>query len=111
MRNALTQLEGESSGRLLFDGAALGGAQALGRSIGALAPGCRADILVLDETQPELAGVSGDRVLDLFVFVLGARAVDSVYVGGRKLVEGGRHRRRREIAERFSRVFRRLAAA
>jgi len=111
VRNALTQLEGESSGRLLFESAALGGAQALGRSIGALAPGCRADILVLDETQPELAGVSGDRLLDLFVFVLGARAVASVYVGGRKLVEGGRHRRRREIAERFGRVFRRLAAA
>jgi formiminoglutamate deiminase len=111
VRNAMTVAEGESTGRLLFDAAARGGAQALGRRIGALAPGCRADIVVLDGAHPELAGVSGDRILDLFVFVLGSRAVNSVYVGGRRLVEGGHHVRRREITERFGRVFRRLAAA
>ncbi len=109
-RNALTLREGESTGRILFEAAAAGGAQALGRPAAAIAPGARADILVLDKGRPEMAAVRGDRWLDLFAFVLGGRVVDRVYAGGRLLVEGGRHRDREAVEARFARVFARLAA-
>jgi formiminoglutamate deiminase len=109
-RNAMTLEEGESTGRILYDAATAAGARALGRPIGALAPGRRADILVLDGNAPELAAACDDRLLDLFVFVKGSRAVDRVYSGGRKVVENGAHICRREIGERFARVMARLAA-
>jgi formiminoglutamate deiminase len=110
-RNALTLAEGESTGRLLYETAAAAGARALGRSIGALAPGRRADIVVLDDRRAEMAAVAGDRWLDQFVFVQGARVVDSVYVGGSKVVEHGRHRDREATRARFARVLARLAGA
>jgi len=111
MRNALTLREGESSGRLLYDAALVAGGQALARPIGALAPGLRADIVVLRSDLPEMAGVRGDRWLDQFVFVQGARAVDRVYAGGRLVVESGVHVGRASVAARFAHTFARLAAA
>ena len=110
MRNALALEEGESSGRLLYEAALRAGRQALGRPIGALAPGLRADIVVLNVGLPEMAAVQGDRWLDQYEFVHGARAVDRVYAGGRLLVAGGRHVRRAAIETRFARTFARLAA-
>ena len=111
VRNALGRQSGESSGRLLFDATTSAGTQPLARSIGALAPGLRADIVVLRSDLPEIAGVSGDRWLDQFVFATGSRAIDRVYAGGRLLVENGRHVRRSRIVERFARTFARLASA
>jgi formiminoglutamate deiminase len=111
VRNALTLEEGESSGRVVYDAALRAGRQALARSIGALAPGMRADLVVLRSDLPEMATVHGDGWLDQLVFVQGTRAVDRVYAGGRLLVENGVHHRRTEIGTRFARTFARLAAA
>ena len=111
VRNALTRAEGESTGRVLYERALLAGRQALARPIGALAPGSRADIVVLRGDVPEMASVTGDRWLDQFVFVHGARVIDRVYAGGRLLVEKGAHVRRAAVAARFARSFARLAAA
>jgi formimidoylglutamate deiminase len=47
-RNMMATLEGESTGRRLFTTALAGGTQALGRPAGAIEPGRRADIVVLD---------------------------------------------------------------
>lgn len=110
MRNAMALEEDESTGRVLYGTALSGGAQALGRAIGSLAPGLRADIVVLSDRHPEMAALRGDRWLDQFIFVQGRRVVDRVYVGGRKLVENGCHIRRASVSERFARVFARLAA-
>lgn len=110
IRNALTQREGESTGRVIYDAGLAGGAQALGRKIGALAPGCRADVVVLDADMPELAAVAGDRWLDQYVFVLGQRAIATVLVGGEPAVEGGRHRERAKITQRFAKTLTRLAS-
>jgi formiminoglutamate deiminase len=61
-RNALSTPERPSTGRLLFESALAGGAQALGQRVGLIAPGYRADLLLLDERHPDLAGRSGDAV-------------------------------------------------
>lgn len=110
VRNAVARQRGESTGRALYEHALAGGAQASGRAIGALAVGKRADIVVLDDTHPDLCGVSSDRWLDAATFVAGKSAISSVYVGGKRVVEGGRHLKRSEITERYRSVVKRLAA-
>jgi cytosine/adenosine deaminase-related metal-dependent hydrolase len=65
---------------------------------------------VLDHDLPELAAVSGDRWLDVYLFVRGRRAVRDVYVGGRKQVEDGAHVDRAATEAAFARVVARLAA-
>ena len=101
-RNVLALREGASTGRSLYEGALAGGARALGRRIGALETGYRADIVVLDAAHPDLAAVSGDSWLDAYVFVAGTAAVSSVLVAGRVLVSGGRHHRRDAITARYA---------
>ena len=73
----------------LFEAATIGGARALGRDdIGRLAPGCRADIVLVDVTHPMMRP-SHDPVRSL-IYAAGDRAVRSVYVDGQKVVEDGR---------------------
>ena len=95
-RNVLAE-PGGSTGLALFSHALEGGAQALGVSAG-IVPGRPADLASLDlSAAPWLPA---EQVLDHFVFAAGTR-IDSVWVGGVKQVEGGRHRRRDAIAARF----------
>jgi formiminoglutamate deiminase len=110
VRNAMTLREGESTGRILYEAALRGGAQAMNRRIGALQVGHRADIVLLDLALPEMAAVSGDRWLDTMIFSRGRQAIRDVYMGGVRVVESGVHRDRRAITERFARVVARLAA-
>ena len=73
----------------LFEAATIGGARALGRDdIGRLAPGCRADIVLVDITHPMMRP-SHDPVRSL-IYAAGDRAVRSVFVDGRRVVEDGR---------------------
>jgi formimidoylglutamate deiminase len=101
-RNVLA--ERDSVGRRLIDGALAGGAQALGRPIGAIAPGRRADIVVLDAAHPDLAARSGDLWLDAWVFVAGKPLVKTVLVGGETVVVEGRHLHHEMIAARYRRT-------
>ncbi|MDT8265973.1 amidohydrolase family protein, partial [Roseomonas sp. DSM 102946] len=66
-RNVTETRPGASVGLALLQRAALGGAQALGQPMGRLAPGCRADLLVLDTEHPALIGREGDALLDAWV--------------------------------------------
>lgn len=100
-----------SAGERLYAGALSGGAQALGQAIGAIAPGLRADIVVLDRDGTDLAALPPGRWLDQFIFVGGTKLIDRVYAGGRLVVERGRHVAREAVAVRFRPVLRRLAAA
>jgi formimidoylglutamate deiminase len=88
-------------GARLWQAALAGGAQALGRRIGRLAPGCRADLIRIDDRHPILAGRQGDRLLDSLVFSGNANLVRDVMVGGRWLVRDGRHIRGDEIAAAY----------
>nr|XP_061808142.1 formimidoylglutamate deiminase-like [Nerophis lumbriciformis] len=67
-RNLLTGGRDRSTGRSLYQQALAGGAQACGRPIGRIAPGCRADLVVLDTDHPLLAGRRGDAWLDSWIF-------------------------------------------
>lgn len=106
-RNVITG-ETVSTGRTLFDGALGGGAQALGTAAG-LAVGHFADIVSLDTGHIAFAG-RNDALLDGWIFAAGA-AVDCVWVGGRKVVAGGRHHDRDQIAARFRQRLEGLLAA
>lgn len=90
-RNVLAEGADVSTGRTLFDGALMGGAVALAQGTCGLAAGRSADIVTLDAAHPSLVGRSGDVVLDGWIFAGGRDAVDCVWVGGIKVVQGGRH--------------------
>ncbi len=109
-RNVLAVADG-STGRALYEGALRGGAQALGMPDPSLRVGARADMISLDLGLPSFAGRrAGDEVLDAWIFT-GARAVDCIWVGGRKLVASGRHIGRDRIAQRFRQTMEALASA
>ncbi|MGV2122692.1 formimidoylglutamate deiminase [Agrobacterium vitis] len=105
-RNVMA-VPGGSTGRYLFDGAVAGGAAALMAESG-LSAGKPADVVSLKPHHD--LGLSGDQILDIFLFANGA-AVDCVWVGGFKQVEAGRHIARERIAARFAGVMRELMAA
>ena len=103
-RNVLAA-PGQSTGRALFDGAIDGGGIALAIKTG-IAAGNPADFASLRVPDGDLAG---DAVLDSWLFANGTKP-DSVWVAGRKQVDGGRHRRRDEISAKFRSVMRELLA-
>ena len=109
-RNMMATLEGESTGRRLFTTALAGSTQALGRPVGAIELGRRADIVVLDAEHADLAASHNDGWLDAWIFVCGRAAVKDVFVGGQALVEKGRHRLREPIVNRYKAVLKRIMA-
>jgi len=88
-------------GAALYRGALAGGRRALGRRIGRIAAGERADLLVLDATSPILTGKAGDTLLDALIFAGNASAVRDVMVGGHFVVKNGRHDDEEAILERY----------
>jgi formimidoylglutamate deiminase len=108
-RNVLAK-PGQSNGRALFDAALTGGSKALGAQNAGLAVGAPADIVSLDAEAVSLAGKADDAILDAWIFAGGTR-VDCAWVRGKKLVEGGRHFRRSEIAQKFRAAMLQLSAA
>jgi formimidoylglutamate deiminase len=109
-RNVLAQCEGCSVGRVLYDSALAGGARALGRAIGSIEAGRRADIVVLAADHPDLSVGEDDVWLDAYVFTAGRRLIDTVFVGGETVVERGRHRFRAAITDRYRKVVARVTA-
>jgi formimidoylglutamate deiminase len=63
----------------------------LGLKAGAIEAGMRADLVVVDTNHVSLAARTGTQLLDSYVFAAGRSAVRDVMVGGRWVVEGGRH--------------------
>ena len=100
---------GASSGRTMLEAVWVGGAQALRRNSGRLAHGAAADLLTFRADHPTLAGKADDQVLDAWVFSVGNPLVDCVWSGGLKVVAGGRHVFRDEIAEQFKKTMRELS--
>jgi formimidoylglutamate deiminase len=98
-----------STGRALLEAAWAGGGRACGAPLGRIEVGQRADIVVLDPQHPALAGRTGDDVLDSWIFTGEDTPVRDVYVGGRLVVEEGRHPRQGEIADVYRTVAARLA--
>jgi cytosine/adenosine deaminase-related metal-dependent hydrolase len=82
----------------------------LGISPAGLSAGAPADLLTLRRDQSALATRKGDDMLDTWIFTGGESLIDCVWVAGKKVVAGGRHHRRDEIARKFAAVMRELSA-
>jgi formimidoylglutamate deiminase len=97
-------------GTTLWLEAAAGGAQALGREMGALAEGKRADFVVLDGEHPDLAAKSGDAIANALVFSGSSGLVCDVMVAGRWVVRERQHALEEKAAARYARAVRELLA-
>ena len=100
---------GGSTGRAMLEAIWSGGAQALRRRCGRLAPGASADILTFRADHPTLAGKADDEILDAWIFAVGNGLVDCVWSGGLKVVVDGRHVFRDQIAAQFATTMRELS--
>ena len=109
-RNVAATPDQRHVGDYLWQAALRGGAQASGRKLGALAPGCRADLLVLDEAHVNLCGVAIENVLGSLLFCGNDNLVRDVLCGGLWQVRGGRHVAQDAIASAYKRTLAQLRA-
>lgn len=107
-RNVLADAPGQSTGRRLFDASLSGGAKSMAQPVGAIAPGLRADICILDADHPALIGRSGDAVIDSWIFSGGNPCVKDMFVAGQHVVIDRRHVREDEIAKSFRQAVKKL---
>ena len=97
-------------GTTLWLEAAAGGAQAVGRAMGAIAPGNRADLVVLDASRPDLASRSGDSIANVAVFSGSGNLVRDVMVGGRWQVRDAHHPQEEKASADYVKAVRDLLA-
>jgi formimidoylglutamate deiminase len=100
-----------STGRLLWEEAAKGGAQAAGRRSGAIAPGMWADLLAVDTGDLRLEGMTGDSLLDAVLFAGRDGLVTDLWSAGRHIVRDSRHTARDRVAVHFRATMRKLREA
>jgi len=90
-----------SAGRTLYEGACRGGAQAVGRGSGVIEVGAWADMVSIDNSHIAVDGLSGDRLLDAWLFSGDDTLVRDVWSAGRHVVKDGRHIDHDGIVERY----------
>ena len=76
--------------------------------MGALAPGMRADLVVLDGEHPDLAGRDGDAAANALVFSGSADLVRDVMVAGQWAVQQKHHAAEEAAASRYKDAVRHL---
>ncbi|WP_422372912.1 formimidoylglutamate deiminase [Hoeflea sp.] len=101
----------KSTGRRLLDAIATGGASVSGRDTGTIAPGKLADLMALDAGAVDLAGKSGDTLIDCYVFAGDDRLITDVWSAGRHMVREGTHVKHGEIAARYVKTMKELGEA
>ena len=94
----------------LWARAARGGAQALAQPVGAIAVGRRADLVVLNDRDPALAGQAADDCLDAAIFGPARAPVRDVMAGGKWIVRDGRHAAEEAVFERYRAALARVTA-
>lgn len=104
---AATPAEPNTGGRL-WRAALAGGAQAAGRPVGRIAPGFRADLLVLDADHPSLVATPDDRLLDAMIFAPGPSPIRHVMVDGAWRIRDGAHALEEPVADAYRAVLRRI---
>lgn len=92
----------QTAGRSLYDRALAGGAQALGRDNGSIAPGKWADLVALGPGELRAFG-GDDLILDEWIFTGGSH-VSEVWSAGRHVVREGRHIAGDRIRDRYRAV-------
>ncbi len=108
-RHLLVSAQNLNTGRNLLDGVLHGGALACGRKIGRIETGYRADFISLDTRQPRLYGRIQDDLIDSWIFSGNTNLVESVYVGGKKIIDQGHHTDEETIAQKFRQTLDELA--
>ncbi len=103
---ALLCRQNGSNGRALLDAVCAGGARALARDCGRIAPGAWADLVALDSGSLALEGRKEDDALDAWVFAARESPVRDVWSAGRHVVREGRHVAREKIEGRARDVLR-----
>ncbi len=117
-RNISSTEDQPSTGAALYGSALHGGANASSMPIGYFlggnpalpSVGNRADLLVLDETSPLLAGRDATNLIDTWIFSGNSNLVRDVMVNGEWVVRNYQHRDEARIAARYRAVIARLHA-
>ena len=110
-RNVLQWPTSRHTGDAAWGAAVAGGRRALGRRGQGIEVGARADLVSVDPHAPGLTGLQGAAVIDAWVFGGASAVVDTVMVGGRVRVVGGRHVARGPVMDRFAGVLAGLRAS
>jgi len=92
----------------LLDCATVNGAESIQAPGGALQPGRAADFFTVDLSDPTIAGAAPGDLLSSIVFSMSRTAVRDVVIGGRRIVEDGKHAQQEQIVERFKALQKRL---
>ncbi len=108
-RNVLVSPSAANTGRNLLDGALKGGARACGRNTGSIAAGARADFIVLDDQHPRLYGRQQDDLLDSWIFSGNENLVRDVFIGGKRIIDHGRHVEEESIQRNYRNTLDQLA--
>jgi formimidoylglutamate deiminase len=91
-RNVLATIEQPQVGTAMTLQAVTGGAQASGQAVDGLAPGRRADFVILDPRHVALSGLPAPEMLSAHVFASNrTSAITAVWVAGRQQVAASRH--------------------
>ena len=96
--------QGYATGRRLFDAICAGGAAAIGRKSGTIAPGQWADLMSLDVASIHLVGRTADTALDSWIFAGDDSLVTDVWSAGRHMVQRGQHIHRAAITDAYRRT-------
>ncbi|MGJ8616142.1 MAG: formimidoylglutamate deiminase [Sulfitobacter sp.] len=98
----------KSTGRVLFEGACQGGAQAAGRDSGAIEVGQWADLMALNGNATDFIGRKDDSILDTWIFAATDARVSDVWAAGRHVVQDGAHIERGQITKNYRAAMMRL---
>lgn len=82
-QRAILGTDAFSVGRRLYEAASVGGGQAIGVNTGKIASGSQADLLVIDDSHPTIAGAQEDRLLDRFIFVNAGNPIKLRFLKGK----------------------------
>lgn len=100
-KRAVLSSENCSTGRFIYEHAALGSAQACGRNGGIIEESRLADLIALDHNATSLIGKNNDTILDTYIFASDDQLVTDVWSAGRHLVKNGKHIDQHTITEQF----------
>jgi formimidoylglutamate deiminase len=92
----------------LWHDAVAGGARALGFAAAGIVAGAPGDLIRLDTTRAEFAGLAPSALVDAWLFAPRPGALADVWVGGEAVVADGRHRDRDALALAYRRSLARL---
>ncbi len=110
-RNVLAPVDDDDRSALakrLFQCATVNGGKSLGFDAGELLAGAPADFFTVDLNDPSISGASPSDLLSCVIFSASRAAIREVFVGGRKIVEDGRHADQQKVIAEFATLQKKL---